>query len=105
MPITLYGAMVASLRQGLSALDLILGRAQTHFHQQCTPLNEIVGARLAPEMLPFSFQIVQDARRSMGAINGSRQGLTSTSTPPPPTTCCACTACHWASATTWAVCG
>jgi uncharacterized protein len=75
MPFSLYDATVASFEQGLSALDLILGRAQTHFQQQGTPLHEIVDARLAPDMLPFSFQIVSAAHHSMGAINGARQRL------------------------------
>lgn len=39
MPITVYGAIVARLRQGMSALDLILGRAQAYYHPQCTSLE------------------------------------------------------------------
>jgi hypothetical protein len=75
MPFSLYDATVASFQQGLSALDLILGRAQAHFQQLGTPLSEIVDARLAPDMLPFVFQIVSVAHHSMGAIHGVRQGL------------------------------
>ena len=75
MPFSLYDATVANFQQGLSALDQILGRAQTHFQQQDRPLSEIVDARLAPDMLPFSFQIVSAAHHSMGALQGARQGL------------------------------
>jgi hypothetical protein len=75
MPFSLYDATVANFQQGLAALDAILGRAQTHFQQQGTPLGEIVDARLAPDMLPFSFQIVSAAHHSMGALGAARQGL------------------------------
>lgn len=75
MPFSLYDATVASFQQGLAALDAILDRAQAHFQQQGTPLADIVGARLAPDMLPFSFQIVSAAHHSMGALSGAREGL------------------------------
>ncbi len=75
MPFSLYDATAASFQQGLSALDLILGRAQAHFPQQGTPLSEIVDARLAPDMLPFVFRIVSVAHHSMGAMHGVRRGL------------------------------
>lgn len=82
MPFSLYDATVANFQQGLAALDAILGRAQTHFPQQGTPLDEIVGARLAPDMLPFSFQIVSAAHHSLGALSGARQGLFKPPSPP-----------------------
>lgn len=75
MPFSLYDATVANFQQGLTALDAILARAQTHFAQQGTPLGEIVDARLPPDMLPFSFQIVSVAHHSMGALSAARQGL------------------------------
>ena len=75
MPFSLYDATVANFLQGLAALEAILSRAQPHFAHQGTALDEIVRARLAPDMLPFSFQIVSAAHHSMGAINGARQGL------------------------------
>ncbi len=75
MTISLYDATVPSFQQGLTALDAILVRAQTHFQQQGTPLSDIVDTRLVPDMLPFSFQIVSAAHHSMGALNAARQGL------------------------------
>ncbi len=75
MPLSLYDATVASFQQGLTALEAILARAQTHFPQQGTPLDEIVALRLVPDMLPFSFQIVSVAHHSLGALNGARSGL------------------------------
>lgn len=75
MTFSLYDATVAGFQQGLNALDLILGRAQKHYQQLGTPLSQIVDARLAPDMLPFGFQIVSVVHHSMGAIQGVRQGL------------------------------
>jgi hypothetical protein len=82
MPFSLYDATAASFLQGLAALDAILDRAQVHFQQQGTPLADIVGARLAPDMLPFSFQIVSAAHHSMGALSAARQGLFKPPSPP-----------------------
>jgi hypothetical protein len=75
MPFSLYDATVANFQQGLAALDSILGRAPAHFESQGKPLAEIVAARLAPDMLPFSFQVVSAAHHSLGALDGARQGL------------------------------
>ena len=83
MPFTLYDATVANFQQGLAALDAILSRAPAHFAQQGTPLGEIVEARLAPDMLPFSFQVVSAAHHSMGALNAARDGLFKPPVPPP----------------------
>ncbi len=82
MPFSLYDATVANFQQGLAALEAILGRAPAHFQQQGTPLGDIVDARLAPDMLPFSFQIVSAAHHSMGALSGVRQGLFKPPSPP-----------------------
>lgn len=75
MPISLYDATVANFQQGLAALDGILGRAPAHFEPQGKPLADLVAARLAPDMLPFSFQVVSAAHHSLGALDGARQGL------------------------------
>jgi hypothetical protein len=75
MPFSLYDATVANFQQGLAALDAILARAPAHFEQQGTPLADIVAARLAPDMLPFSFQVVSASHHSLGALSGARQGL------------------------------
>ena len=77
MPISLYDATVANFQQGLAALDGILGRAPAHFEPQGKPLADLVAARLAPDMLPFSFQVVSAAHHSLGALDGARQGLLS----------------------------
>ncbi len=68
MSIMLYGAIVASLRQGWYALERIVGRAQAHFRQQGTPLREIVDARLPSDMLrlyglPSSERVCTDRPR------------------------------------------
>ena len=75
MPFSLYDATVANFQQGLAALDAILARAPAHFEPQGKPLADIVAARLAPDMLPFSFQVVSAAHHSFGALNGAREGL------------------------------
>ena len=75
MPFSLYDATVANFQQTLAASSSILQRAEAHFQQAGTPLDEIVETRLAPDMLPFRFQIVSVAHHSLGAINGARSGL------------------------------
>jgi len=82
MPFSLYDATAASFQQSLAALDAILARVPAHFQQQGMPLSDMVNARLAPDMLPFSFQIVSAAHHSIGALSAARQGLFKPPSPP-----------------------
>ena len=46
----------------------------THFREKGVDPETIVEARLAPDMLPFRFQIISVAQHSRGAIEGVQSG-------------------------------
>ncbi len=86
MAFSLYEATVPSYRQILSALGGLLVKAESHCAEQNLAAEEIIQARLAPDMLPFAYQVRATATHSLGAIEGVRKGVFSPDmTPPPPT--------------------
>jgi hypothetical protein len=48
--------------------------------------DDIIQARLAPDMLPFAYQVKSTAVHSLGAIEGVRRGVFSPDMTPPPET-------------------
>jgi uncharacterized protein len=75
MAFSLYDASVASYLQILGAVSGVLDKGLKHFREQGVDLKEIVEARLAPDMLPFRFQIVSVAHHSRGAIEAAQKGV------------------------------
>lgn len=57
MAIALYDATVPSLLQVLGSTSGFLDKALEYCNQKKIDPNEIVEARIHPEMLPFRFQI------------------------------------------------
>jgi hypothetical protein len=74
MAISLYDLSVANFLQTVGAVEVFLGRAAAHFKEKGVDPNEVVEARLAPDMLPFKFQIQSVAHHSLGAIHGVQAG-------------------------------
>jgi uncharacterized protein len=75
MALSLYDASVANFLQILGATSGFLERGLTHCQENKVDPREIVETRLAPDMLPFSFQIVSVAHHSRGAIEGAQKGV------------------------------
>lgn len=75
MAISLYELSVTNFLQTLGGVEGFLGRALTHFQEQKAGLNEVVEARLAPDMLPFKFQLHSVIHHSLGAIRGVQAGV------------------------------
>ena len=75
MTISLYEASVATYLQTLGAVDRFLDKGLAHCREQALSPDELVEARLAPDMLPLRFQIQSVAHHSLGAIEGLRQGV------------------------------
>lgn len=84
MAISLYDLSVANFLQTLGGVAGFLDRGLAHCTANKIDPNEIVETRLAPDMLPFRFQVLSVAHHSLGAIEGVKQGLFSppSSTPP-----------------------
>jgi uncharacterized protein len=74
MAFSLYDATVANYLQILGAVSASLEKSLAHFRDKGIDPAEIVDTRLAPDMLPFRFQIVSVAHHSRGAMEAARNG-------------------------------
>jgi hypothetical protein len=86
MTFSLYEATIPSYRQILGAVGGLLGKAESYCAEQKLAAEEIIQARLAPNMLPFAYQVMATATHSLGAIEGLRKGVFSPDMTPPPQT-------------------
>jgi len=75
MAIPLYDVTVLGFMQTVGAMEGVLQRGLAYCKDQGIDANEIVEARLHPDMLPFRFQVVSIARHSAGAIENTKAGL------------------------------
>lgn len=86
MALSLYAATIPSYRQILGAVAALLVKAETHCTEKSVAPAEIIQARLAPDMLPFAYQVKSTSVHSLGAIEGLRKGVFSPDLTPPPQT-------------------
>ena len=86
MAFSLYEATIPSYRQILGAVGGLVGKAETYCAEQKLAAEEIIQSRLAPNMLPFAYQVKSTAVHSLGAIEGLRKGVFSPDMTPPPQT-------------------
>jgi uncharacterized protein len=75
MAFSLYDATVANYLQLLGAVGGFLEKSLAHFQEKGIDTAEIVGAAIAPDMLPLRFQIVSAAHHSRGAIAAAEKGV------------------------------
>lgn len=74
MPTTLYELCVPAYLQTLGAVAGFLEKGRLHCQSAGIDPATIVEARLAPDMLPFRFQIVSVAHHSLGTIRALESG-------------------------------
>ena len=84
MPISLYDAIVPSQRQMIAAVTALVDKAAAHCRDRGEPEAALIEARLAPDMLPFGYQVKSVAEHSRGSIEGVRVGVYSPSLDPWP---------------------
>ena len=84
MPFSLYAATVPSYQQILGAVCGLLDKAEAFCAEQSLAPVDVIQARLAPDMLPFAYQVKSTAVHSLGAIEGVRAGTFSPDMTPPP---------------------
>ncbi|MEH2569400.1 DUF1993 domain-containing protein [Bradyrhizobium sp. AZCC 2289] len=75
MAFSLYDATVANYLQILGAVGGLLEKSLTHFRDKGIDPAEVVETRLAPDMMPFRFQIVSVAHHSRGAMAAAKNGV------------------------------
>jgi uncharacterized protein len=76
MAFPLYDATVANYLQILDAAVSFLDKSLTYFREKGIDPLEVVEARLAPDMLPFRFQIVSVAQHSRASVRCFRKAET-----------------------------
>jgi uncharacterized protein len=74
MSLSLYQATVPSYVQILEATLPLIDKAEAFCLEKGLEPTDIIQARLAENMLPFTFQITSIAHHSMGAIEGVKSG-------------------------------
>lgn len=74
MSLSLYDASVLSYLQTIDALDALLEKSRLHLIEQGIDPEEIVAARLYPDMLPLGFQVAQCRFHSVAAIEAILSG-------------------------------
>jgi uncharacterized protein len=84
MAFSLYAATIPSYQQILGSVYGLLGTAEAFCSEKGMEHESIIQARLAPDMLPFAYQVKSTAVHSLGAIEGVRRGVFSPDTTPPP---------------------
>jgi hypothetical protein len=86
MSFSLYDAVVPSNLQILGAIDALLDKAAAFGAEQGRAEADLIDTRLAPDMLPFGYQVKSCAAHSVGGIEGVRTGTFSPDMSPWPTT-------------------
>jgi hypothetical protein len=86
MPIPLYAATVETYAQLLGGVAGLLDKAEAWCAETGKPPADVIQARLAPDMFPFSYQVKSTVAHSIGAIEGVRRGVFKPDLAPPPET-------------------
>jgi uncharacterized protein len=74
MAITLYSATVPTFLQVLGSVSSLLDTAAAWCSENGLPESELIGARLADDMWPFSWQVRAAWAHSADAVDGVFQG-------------------------------
>ncbi len=83
MPLSLHAATIPSYLQILASVARLVGKAEEWCTEKSMPPAELILARLAPDMLPFAYQVKSTVVHSIGAVEGVRKGLFAPDRNPP----------------------
>ena len=86
MAISLYAATIPSYLQILGAVGRLLETAEAFCAEKGLSHAQLLEARLAPDMQPFTYQVKSTIVHSLGAIEGVRRGSFSPDVTEPPAT-------------------
>jgi uncharacterized protein len=86
MSFSLHAATVSPMLQVLGSVTQLVHKAEAYCAEQGVTERDIIAARLAPDMLPFTYQVKSTAEHSLGAINAVREGFATPSLEAPPKT-------------------
>ena len=74
MTLSLYDAVIPSNLQILGSINGLLDKAEAFVRERSMAPETLIEARLAPDMLPFGYQVKSVAEHSRGGIEGVRGG-------------------------------
>jgi hypothetical protein len=81
---SLYTAIIPSYLQLLRSVAGLLGKAEAYCAEKVIAPGELLQTRLAPDMLPFAYQVRATTTHSLGAIDAVRKGVFVPDRSPPP---------------------
>ena len=74
MSFSLYDALVPSWLQILGSVTGLVHKAESHCKTLDIAPGKLIDTRLAPDMLPFGYQVKSTVVHSIGALEAARQG-------------------------------
>ncbi|MCB1625714.1 MAG: DUF1993 domain-containing protein [Pseudomonadales bacterium] len=86
MALSLYDVTIPAYLQILGSVGRLVGKAEAYCTEQKWAPPDIIGAKLADDMLPYGYQIKAVVSHSVGAIDGVRKGVFSPDRSPWPET-------------------
>jgi hypothetical protein len=86
MPFSLYDATVPSFQQTLGAMQGLLDKVEGSCAEADRPVEDLLQARLADDMLPFVYQVRATTTHSVGALNAIHEGVFKPDRTPAPQT-------------------
>jgi len=86
MTFSLHAATIPPYLQILGSVARLVDRAEAWCAETSTPAQEVIGARLIADMLPFTYQVKSTAEHSIGAVQAVRAGFATPSLAMPPAT-------------------
>jgi uncharacterized protein len=81
---SLYTAIIPSYLQVLRSVAGLLGKAEAYCAEKGIAPEDLLQTRLAPDMLPFAYQVRATSTHSLGAVEGVRKGVFTPDRSPPP---------------------
>ncbi len=84
MPLSLHAALVPGWLQILGSVEGLVAKAESWCDDNGYSHDEIIGARLAGDMLPFSYQVKSCWAHSAHALDGAAKGRFEPHMDPPP---------------------
>lgn len=86
MSLSLYDAIVPCYLQILGSTAGLLGKAEAYAGEHKISVADMIGLKLADDMLPFGYQIKSVVQHSAGSLEGVRVGVFSPDRSPWPVT-------------------
>lgn len=84
MPLSLHATTASPFHKMLGNVRALLTKAQAHCAATGIADADLIQASLAPDMLPFAYQVKSTVVHSIGAIEGVKKGVFSPDMTPPP---------------------